>query len=73
MIPRTGKAKTAETLTDMGLLGSAIIVGAWALREFGGVEVPADVQLNGGVLLMVAGGALARLWRHWRRYGRGKR
>ena len=59
-------------MTDLGTLGSVIIVGAWALRTFCGIEMPADVQLNLGVALLVAGAGVSRWWRHRRLYGRGR-
>lgn len=70
MKPRTGRIKAAESFADLGILGSGIMVGSWVLSEFCGVDVPAEIQLNAGLLLMVVGGALARLVRHWWRYGR---
>lgn len=70
MTPRTGKVKAAESFADLGILGSAIMVGSWILSEFAGIEVPAEIQLNAGLLLMVVGGALARLLRHKWRYGK---
>lgn len=70
MIPRTGGRKAFETTADLGLLGSSIIVGAWILRSFFAIEMPADVQLNLGIVLMVCGAGVSRLWRHRRLYGR---
>lgn len=70
--PRPARRKAYETMTDLGTLGSVIIVLAWVLRTFGGIEMPADVQLNLGVVLMVAGAGLSRWWRHRRLYGRGR-
>ena len=67
---RTAKAKASETMTDLGLLGSAIMVGSWVAKQFFGVEIPAEIQFNAGVLLMVLGGAVARVIRHRWRYGK---
>lgn len=70
MTPRSGKAKAAESFADLGLLGSAIIVFSWVSENFFNVTVPPDVQFNAGILIMVFGGAVARLVRHKWRYGK---
>jgi hypothetical protein len=67
---RTAKVKASETMTDLGLLGSGIMVGSWVADEFFGVSIPAEIQLNAGILLMVLGGAIARVLRHKWRYGK---
>jgi hypothetical protein len=67
---RTAKAKGAETMADLGVIGALVSVGSWALERFASVSVPADVQLNAGVLLMVVGGTVARVIRARWRYGK---
>ena len=70
MTPRSGKVKAVESFADLVILGSAIMVVSWVLSKFAGIEVPTEIQLNAGLLLMVVGGALARLVRHRWRYGK---
>jgi len=70
MTPRSGKLKAAESFADLGILGSLVIVGSWLSKTFFATEIPQEVQLNAGVLLMVFGGSLARLVRHKWRYGK---
>jgi hypothetical protein len=67
---RTAKAKASETMTDLGLLGSVIIVGSWVAKRFYGIEIPAEIQLHAGILIMVFGGSSARVLRHKWRYGK---
>lgn len=70
MKPRSGSTKAAESFADLGILGSVVIVGSWVAKAFFSTEIPQEVQLNAGILLMVFGGALARLVRHRWRYGK---
>jgi len=67
---RTAKTKGVETVKDLGIIGSAIIVCSWIAKQFFSVEIPAEIQIHAGVLLMVLGGSIARVIRARLRYGK---